>query len=188
MWDANILDNLDNINWRPVYTDAGRLARSAAWYTKQNCSCEYRYYGTSYKPNDFTDWMETMADGLSKQLKLDAELNSCNFNRYVGGHQSVSWHADDEQLFHTADGKTTIVSVSFGATRVFGVKKHWQLPKDAKTIELEHGNVLVMAGRTQLHWQHALLPSPPVIGSPLVRYNATFRFISKHNRRCKCKH
>ena len=186
--DINILSKLDNINWRPVHTESGRLARSAAWYTSGNCSCEYRYGGHhTFKANEFTPWMTDLATGISKLLNIEQVPNSCNFDRYIGGHQSVSYHADDESLFCTDDGNVTIVSLSWGATRTFGFKKQFQLPKEAETVSLAHGEVLVMGGKTQLHWQHAILPSPPTIGSPSIRYNATFRYVVKHSRKCNCR-
>ena len=63
----------------------------------------------------------------------------------------MSWHADDETVLRTPSGNVTIVSISWGATRTFGVKKDYQVPKDALTVDMEHGRVLVMQGKTQQH-------------------------------------
>ena len=68
LWVSDILDNLENLNWKNVYTEHGNITRSAAWYTDNHCSCPYRYGQQTYEANVFTDWMRKLSAGISKSL------------------------------------------------------------------------------------------------------------------------
>jgi alkylated DNA repair dioxygenase AlkB len=82
----------------------------------------------------------------------------------------VSWHADDEpELGHNP----TIASVSFGATRRFGLR-HKEQRDRRHTLDLTHGSLLLMRGATQHHWQHQIPKSTKPCGE---RINLTFRVI-----------
>ncbi|MBC5800634.1 MAG: alpha-ketoglutarate-dependent dioxygenase AlkB [Candidatus Eremiobacteraeota bacterium] len=89
-------------------------------------------------------------------------------NRYRDGRDSVAWHSDREVqgLAHPV-----IASLTLGATRAFDLR-----PKRARTdivsIDLDHGDLLVMRGGTQTHWEHRIRKDAR-IGSE--RINLTFR-------------
>jgi alkylated DNA repair dioxygenase AlkB len=88
-------------------------------------------------------------------------------NLYHNGDEGMAWHSDDEKSL----GKNTcIASLSFGAERKFSFK-HKQT-KDATSLVLEHGSLLVMKDETQTNWLHRL---PPTTLIKRPRINLTFR-------------
>ena len=88
-------------------------------------------------------------------------------NLYRTGQDSISWHADDEPALGPAP---TVVSVSYGATRRFQVKARDGSMRHA--LDLQHGDLLVMAGRCQEEFQHAITKTTKVDDA---RLSLTFR-------------
>jgi alkylated DNA repair dioxygenase AlkB len=89
-------------------------------------------------------------------------------NRYRNGRDSVAWHNDRE----TAGlAKPVIASLTLGATRAFDLR-----PKSDRTritsIDLDHGDLLLMRGETQLNWEHRVAKNERIAGE---RINLTFR-------------
>jgi alkylated DNA repair dioxygenase AlkB len=66
-----------------------------------------------------------------------------------------------------------IASVSLGATRRFKLR-HRRLRDAAATIELAHGDLLLMAGSTQHAYVHAVPKTARPVGE---RVNLTFRLL-----------
>jgi alkylated DNA repair dioxygenase AlkB len=89
-------------------------------------------------------------------------------NRYRDGKDSVAWHNDREvaSLPHPI-----VASLTLGATRAFDLR-----PKRDRTrvtsIDLDHGDLLVMRGETQTHWEHRVAKDRRIAGE---RINLTFR-------------
>ena len=81
----------------------------------------------------------------------------------------MGWHSDDEAVL---GDNPDIASLSFGATRKFAFRHKADGEKVA--LFLQHGQLIVMRGATQAHWQHAILKSRK-IHAP--RVNLTFRTI-----------
>ena len=81
----------------------------------------------------------------------------------------MAWHSDAEKEL-VVNG--TIASISLGAERKFSFKH--KTSKETRSIQLEHGSLLVMQGETQSHWLHSL-PTTKKVNSP--RINLTFRQI-----------
>ncbi len=109
-------------------------------------------------------------------------------NMYENGLHKINHHSDDEPVLGE---NPTIVSVSFGATRTFELKrmtesqrkkqceqKNWEFITNPHykcqviRMELRDGDVLIMNGPTQRFFTHAILPSDEKVGK---RYNITFR-------------
>lgn len=67
----------------------------------------------------------------------------------------------------------TIASVSFGAARDFVLRHNLDRSRKIST-RLSAGDVLIMAGSTQQHWQHSI---PKRKGVTQPRINLTFRAI-----------
>lgn len=89
-------------------------------------------------------------------------------NYYRDGDDGISWHADDEPAL----GRDPIVaSVTFGATRPFRFRGAGGGPTTHE-VTLEHGDLFVMAGATQSHFQHSI-PKSRLISAP--RLSLTFR-------------
>jgi alkylated DNA repair dioxygenase AlkB len=164
------VDKIDEaITWhQDTITMFGRrspLPRLTAWYGDP--AAVYSYSGILNEPLPWSP--------LLRQLKEDVEtctggtFNAVLANRYVEGTQYMSWHADDE----AALGKEPwVASVSLGATRRFLLKNR----RDQRRIELAlpHGSLLLMAGRLQEEWLHALPRTRKPVG---LRINLTFRYV-----------
>ena len=95
----------------------------------------------------------------------------CFLNRYRDGHDAVAWHGDRDG---TRDARLVVASLSLGATRQFQLrpKKDSGLRHDPITIDVAHGDLVVMAGDTQLYWEHRVPRDPRLTGE---RLNVTFR-------------
>lgn len=139
--------------------------RKAAWYG--DASYLYTYSNTT---KCALRWTRELL-----QLKQIAEhitgetFNSCLLNLYHNGDDGMAWHSDDEKSL----GKNTaIASFSVGAERKFFLKH--KKTKQAVSVLLENGSLLVMKDATQTNWLHCL-PKSRKVKHP--RINLTFRTI-----------
>jgi len=139
--------------------------RKVAWYGDNNFSYTYSNITRTALP-----WTSELLQ--LKQLaekKTGAIFNSCLLNLYHNGDEGVAWHSDDEKAL----GKNApIASISFGAERTFSFRH--KRTKEARSVILETGSLLVMAGETQTNWLHAL-PKTKKVSKP--RINLTFRIM-----------
>ena len=78
-------------------------------------------------------------------------FNASLFNFYRDGSDYISAHSDKE----TSPHQTTVVSVSFGASRDFYFKRKTQPYETVKTV-ISNGDLMVMAGSCQQQWTHAV--------------------------------
>lgn len=95
-------------------------------------------------------------------------FNAAFCNRYTGGGDHVSWHSDEDVPLYGP--RPTIASASFGETRDFVLRA-----RDGAGMyryALGHGDLLVMEGATQEHFDHAV---PKRAGAAGTRINVTFR-------------
>ncbi|GBF96005.1 DNA repair protein [Raphidocelis subcapitata] len=97
-------------------------------------------------------------------------FNSCLLNLYGDGSRYVGWHRDDEPVFGP---DPEIASASFGAARDFQLREVAGARRRL-CVRLSTGDVLVMRGTLQRHWQHAL-PKRKRVDAP--RISLTFRRI-----------
>ena len=139
--------------------------RKAAWYG--DAGYLYTYSNTTKQALPWTP--ELLELKQIAEEKTGLKFNSCLLNLYHTGLEGMAWHSDDEKSL----GKdTAIASFSFGAERKFSFK-HKQ-SKQALSLVLENGSLLVMKGATQTHWLHRLPPSRTITRP---RINLTFRTI-----------
>ena len=127
----------------------------------------YRYSGTTLPAHPWTEEL----DALRARLKanLGTPFNSVLVNRYRNGHDYVSWHTDDEEYF----GPTpTIASLSLGATRAFSLRPR-RTRRSPVTVDLGHGDLLVMRAESQAEWEHSV---PKRLRVTQPRLNLTFRW------------
>ncbi|MES2278810.1 MAG: alpha-ketoglutarate-dependent dioxygenase AlkB [Bacteroidota bacterium] len=158
---------LDTIQWKH---DEARIfgrhiitKRKVAWYGDQNF--DYAYSGTTRTALAWTHELLALKS-LTEQLTGE-QYNSCLLNLYHTGDEGMAWHSDDEKML----GKdSTIASLSFGAERKFSLKH--RATKEATSVLLENGSLLVMKGTTQSYWLHSLPKSKKVT---IPRINLTFR-------------
>jgi len=139
--------------------------RKVAWYG--NKGIEYNYSNSTKKAIAWTNELLELKNSIEKIT--DTSFNSCLLNLYHDGEEGMSWHSDNEKEL----GEDPIIaSLSLGTGRKF-VFKH-KITKQKVSVFLESGSLLVMKGKTQELWLHAL-PKTKKIHSP--RINLTFRKI-----------
>ena len=160
---------LDSIEWKNdeavIFGKLIVTKRKVAWYG--DFPFEYSYSNTTKKALPWTTELE-MLKKITEQ-KTGETYNSCLLNLYHDGSEGMAWHSDAEKDLKK-DG--AIGSLSFGATRKFSFKH--KVSKEAVSVVLEHGSLLVMKGTTQTHWLHRLPPTKKVLKP---RINLTFRTI-----------
>lgn len=149
----------------------GRLIvtkRMVAWYG--DSTFEYTY---SNKTKIALPWTKELLELKNLvQSKTGESFNSCLLNLYHNGSEGMAWHSDGEKDLKK-DG--AIASLSFGAIRKFSFKH--KASKQSLSVNLEHGSLLVMTGKTQTNWLHRL-PLSKHVKTP--RINLTFRTINSN--------
>lgn len=158
---------LEQIPWKQdeafIYGKHYVTARKVAWYGDENYA--YKYSG---KTRIALSWTNELLTIKAKVEQLTgARYNSCLLNLYEDGSQGMAWHHDDEKGLGQ---NSNIASLSFGAERRFDLRH--KISREKTSINLEHGSLLVMAGKTQACWQHQL-PKTTRVKQP--RVNLTFR-------------
>ena len=157
------------LNWQQerlfIYGRWLDVPRLMCWYG--DTGADYQYSGVNHQPLSWTDDLT--------QIRRDVErvcltsFNSVMANLYRNGRDSMGCHADDEKELGV---NPLIASVSLGETRLLRFK---QLKSSQKLdIELDSGDLLVMAGEIQHHWRHEL---PKTRRPKKARINLTFRKI-----------
>jgi alkylated DNA repair dioxygenase AlkB len=124
-----------------------------------------RYSGIDRVPHPWPSSMLTLRERL--RAELGGDFNGVLANLYRDGRDAMGWHADDEAEL----GETPLIaSLSLGAPRRFLLKA--RDGSGSLALELPHGSLLVMAGRTQAAYRHAL---PRTRRAVDARLNLTFR-------------
>ena len=134
----------------------------------------YTYSRTRFDPHPWTPTTAALRDEL--EALTGARFNSVLANLYRDGNDAMGWHSDDERELGP---EPLIASLSFGAARRFRLRHRNDRTQPVLSIELGHGSLLLMAGTTQRHYQHALPRSTRVTDA---RINLTFRRILTPNR------
>lgn len=137
--------------------------RLTAWYG----SGRYKYSGLVLEPRPWTPLLAALR-ALVEQTTGRA-FNSVLLNYYRDGRDSMGWHADDEPELGP---EPAIASLSLGQPRLFQLRHRRTGAR--RSLALEDGSLLLMAGRTQMHWVHAVTKTAKPVGG---RINLTFRFI-----------
>jgi alkylated DNA repair dioxygenase AlkB len=141
------------------YSQAGL----STWFTNTNVS--YVYSGITRTPHAMTPLLHDVMKQCT--VASDAEYNSVLVNLYRDGNDSVSWHADNEEI---NGSEPVIASVSLGATRRFDLR-HKETGETVR-VDLEDGSLLVMSGLSQHCWVHQIAKTKAKVGP---RINLTFR-------------
>jgi alkylated DNA repair dioxygenase AlkB len=126
----------------------------------------YTYSRVRFEPRPWPPTVAELRDAIAAATGFAA--NSVLANLYRDGDDAMGWHADAEPELGPAP---VIASLSLGAPRRFVLRHRARGLRHA--LVLEPGSLLVMAGPTQTHWQHAL-PRGKAAGP---RINLTFRRI-----------
>ncbi|MEK9584472.1 MAG: alpha-ketoglutarate-dependent dioxygenase AlkB, partial [Flavobacteriaceae bacterium] len=128
----------------------------------------YTYSGLTLPAVKFSESLLYLKNRIEEITS--AKFNSCLANLYRDGNDSNGWHSDDEKELGS---EPIIASISLGVTRNFDLK-HKKNSLLKKRIELTHGSLLLMSGRTQEDFKHQIAKSKR-IHQP--RINLTFRYI-----------
>ncbi|EKT4103270.1 MULTISPECIES: alpha-ketoglutarate-dependent dioxygenase AlkB family protein [Stenotrophomonas] len=153
-----------------------RIRMFGHWVDSPRLSCwigdpqaRYRYSGAEFVPHPWPPSLQ----GMRERLQDDGlgRFNSVLLNRYRSGGDYMGWHSDDEPELGPAP---VIASLSLGAARRFLLRRRDDPARKAEYL-LGHGDLLVMAGQTQRHYQHALPKMARLQGE---RINLTFRWIA----------
>jgi alkylated DNA repair dioxygenase AlkB len=162
---------LDEIAWEvhrlKIHGRVVESPRRCSWIG--DAAAIYTYSGSRFAPHA---WTPTLLDLKSRaEIACDYAFNSVLANWYRDGRDAMGWHADNEPELGP---EPLIASVSLGAERVMrfrrgrcGPSQGWLLP---------HGSLLIMAGTTQTHYQHAIPRTTRPLGG---RINLTFRQIHR---------
>jgi alkylated DNA repair dioxygenase AlkB len=169
MADSLFRQLLENIDWSKdkvkLFGKIYITEREVAWYADDDLS--YTYSGEKKVPKAWSAELLNLKHTIEEAT--GETFNACLLNLYHSGNEGMGWHSDDEPELGY---EPVIASLSLGAKRKFAFKhKHDQLKY---SLELEHGSLLLMKGRTQHDWKHAL-PKSKKVGLP--RINLTFRKI-----------
>eukprot|EP00775_Hariotina_reticulata_P006320 gene6320-6555_t len=139
-------------------------------YMADASDLQYTYSGLTVQP---APWSPAVLEIKAAVEQLaEATFNSCLLNYYRDGNDHISWHSDDEPLYGAAP---TIASVSLGAARDF-VLRHKEHREHKIVLNLQAGDVFIMAGTMQQHWQHSVPRRKKVLGP---RISLTFRTITR---------
>ncbi len=159
---------LTGIDWQQedivLFGERRRVPRLVAWHGDPGTA--YTYSGTAHEPLPWAPTLQSIRDRV--EALTSHSFNSVLLNRYRDGRDGMGWHADDE---HELGHEPAIASVSLGATRRFKLR-HRRQHDAVATIELAHGDLLLMAGGTQHCYVHALPKTTLAVGE---RINLTFR-------------
>ena len=163
-----------------------RSGYETAWATPGHvCSCSYSYGRGAVlpqaNPSVFTEavnlWSR-VASLLTPWCAKGEVPTGVNLNRYSGNGSFIPWHRDNERLFGSPFEPKVIVSMSLGHSALFKLRRRASENTHSQ-IRLDHGDLLVMDGLTQLEYEHST--ASELLGP---RVNLTFRWISQHIKSC----
>ncbi len=140
--------------------------RLTAFYGDEGST--YTYSKLTMRPLPFSSQLLSIRTAVEEVSGY--KFNSVLINYYRDGSDSMGWHSDDEKELGT---NPVIASLSLGATRRF-LLRHRRDKHLKHEISLSHGNLLLMEGTTQHHWQHQIPKTSRPMGG---RINLTFRRI-----------
>jgi alkylated DNA repair dioxygenase AlkB len=126
---------------------------------------EQAWFGED-RERPFTPLLERVRRDLETFTR--AHFSYVLLNRYRNGNDSVAWHHDREG---EAGRKPLIASLTLGITRSFDVRSRTDRSR-VLSIDLDHGDLIIMAGETQNHYEHRVRKDPQIAGE---RINLTFR-------------
>ena len=169
--DALLAHCLGRLDWREErLTMFGReviAPRLTACYGDPGRS--YRYSGVTRPAAPWTPELRRAARKTGDRLGVP--FNFVVANRYRSGADCIGWHADDERGLGPV-----IASLSLGAARTFRIRRKDGGGRGGRSVglPLAHGDLVVMWGRFQRDFKHALPRSAGVVEE---RVNLTLRRI-----------
>ncbi len=189
---TDIIEKLEEEPWESGEIKGNQINRVQRWYHQdgEDFGSHWKKSFPRWQSKEYSDWLLDLETDIQNHVNTILEeyglekvsFNSVLINKYRNGQDAFMAHKDDERIF---GNNPTIVSLSFGETRQFVLKRSYyneEVPKSCKlnkdeqnlnlTFDLEHGDILIMAGACQKYFCHELIKSD----TELPRYNLTFRF------------
>lgn len=164
LWMRTLTEQLP---WRQgrvrVYGRDHPTPRLESWFGA--AGVRYRYSGQQLEA---TGWPPAVRPLVGAVRELAGEpFNAVLANWYRDGADRMGWHADNEPEL----GRNPVVgSLSFGVRRDFRLRLNADHRHTLK-VALGEGDLLIMAGPLQHHWQHSV----PRRARSGERVNLTFR-------------
>ncbi|PKF49530.1 alpha-ketoglutarate-dependent dioxygenase AlkB family protein [Enterovibrio nigricans] len=137
--------------------------RLQAWFGEA-----YTYSGLTLSPAKMPEPLKRLQQRC--EVIADSSFNSVLANLYRDGLDYMGWHQDNEPELGLSP---SIASVTLGETRRF-VLRHLR-SGEKREFELNSGSLLIMAGKTQIYWQHSVPKTTKARGP---RINLTYRHIN----------
>lgn len=130
-------------------------------------SLGYRYSGQTLEPRAATPTMAALLERVVEHTRVP--FNHVLLNRYRDGSDRIGLHADDEPEL----GRDPVVAtLSLGATRRFVLEPRRARLGPSRSLDVDHGSLLVMGGTCQRHYVHGVPRQAGVVGE---RISLTFR-------------
>ena len=129
------------------------------------------YYSNQLAEKQPLDSLKPLLKIINEKFNID--FNGILINKYKNGEEYISTHSDDEKELGP---NPTIASISLGSERDLVFRN--KINKEVLPIPQTHGCLILIDGKTQKNWQHAIKKTRKVIGP---RINLTFRNIIDKN-------
>jgi len=144
-------------------------------YFMGDLGSDYVYSGIRHYPAAWSKSVTIWREQIEQLTHL--KFNGVLLNYYRSGRDYVAWHADDEKELGP---NPNIFSISLGATRKFAFRTSPErlkqgLPLEKLSIELAHGDGLLMGSGVQKNYHHGILKTARSVGE---RISLTFRLIN----------
>lgn len=146
-----------------------QLLHEAPWYQRTRVMWDNEVLEprlTAGYPVPLPDPLEEMRLRISE--RYDVEFDSCWMNLYRDGNDAVAWHGD---TVRKTMRRPMVVTISLGASRRFLVRRRAGGPV-LKTYAPGQGDLMVMGGRMQHDYVHAVPRDPRASGA---RISVTMR-------------
>jgi alkylated DNA repair dioxygenase AlkB len=130
-------------------------------------SLGYRYSGQTLEPRAPTPTTDALMARVVEHTHVP--FNHVLINRYRDGADSIGLHADDERELGL---DPTVATLSLGAARRFVLKPRRARFGPSRSLDVEHGSLLVMGGTCQRHYVHGVPRQSGAVGE---RISLTFR-------------
>ncbi len=159
---------LKNVDWkqRPIRIFGKEVMQPRLTASFADKGVNYGYSGVQLRS---AGWSRPLS-GIKKSCEefTGLHFNTALLNLYRNGNDYMGWHRDNEKSLGV---DPAVLSISFGARRIFQLRRY-DSKKERVTLELGHGDMLLMTGPVQKFWEHRL---PRVAGLMQARINITFR-------------
>jgi len=129
----------------------------------------YRYSGQTLEPRPPAPALAALLARVVDHTQ--APFNHVLANRYRDGADSIGLHADDEPELGL---DPVVATLSFGTTRTFVLKPRRGRLGSSRSLDIEHGSLLVMGGTCQRHYVHGVPRQSGIRGE---RISLTFRHL-----------